>query len=175
MMRYTHLDTIYDIKIDQFVTGECSQSHNNFQFTFHMNRILLIQEREAAYEREQERIRREKEAETARLRALQERASDEKAIRDALQAKRAAEQNERNWRKKEAEDEVKRVETEQMLKKSRLKQIEQKQHYMGIQAQREKADFQRVLRFDSMGYDHANLSKSNSYLTLLQCCYQYRI
>lgn len=107
---------------------------------------MLAQEREAAYEREQERIRREKEAEVARLRQLQERALDEKAMKDALMAKRAAEENERKWRKKEAMDAIHKKETDLMLKQSRLKQIEDKQHYEGLQAQREKADFQRVLR-----------------------------
>ncbi len=48
-------------------------------------------EREAAYEAEQERLRVEKEREIARLRALQERAKDEQAERDALRAKRAQE------------------------------------------------------------------------------------
>uniref|UniRef100_A0A1I8FQR8 Cilia- and flagella-associated protein 45 n=1 Tax=Macrostomum lignano TaxID=282301 RepID=A0A1I8FQR8_9PLAT len=52
-------------------------------------------EREAAYEAEQERIKAEKEKEVARLRAMQERASDEQAERDALRAKRAAEAAER--------------------------------------------------------------------------------
>ena len=61
-------------------------------------------EREAAFEREQERQRIEKEREVARLRALQERARDEQAERDALRAKRAQEQSEREWRKKEAEE-----------------------------------------------------------------------
>ena len=53
-----------------------------------------------AFEKEHERIRIEKEKEVARLRALQERASDEQAERDALRAKRAQEQNERQWRRK---------------------------------------------------------------------------
>jgi len=39
------------------------------------------QEREAAFEEEQQRIRIQKEKETARLRALQERARDEQADR----------------------------------------------------------------------------------------------
>nr|KAG5688919.1 hypothetical protein BaRGS_014904 [Batillaria attramentaria] len=66
-------------------------------------KVLEYQRKKApAYEREQERIRIEKEKETAKLRALQERAKDEQAIRDALRAKRAQEQTEREWRAKEA-------------------------------------------------------------------------
>ncbi len=48
-------------------------------------------ERESAFEAEQERMRIEKEREVGRLRALQERARDEQAERDALRAKRASE------------------------------------------------------------------------------------
>jgi hypothetical protein len=50
---------------------------------------------------EAERIRQEKERETARLRALQEKASDKQAELDALRAKRATEAHEREWREKE--------------------------------------------------------------------------
>jgi len=50
------------------------------------------QEREAAYEREQKLVYVEKEKEVARLRALQERARDEQAERDAVRACRAQEQ-----------------------------------------------------------------------------------
>ena len=65
-----------------------------------VNAVNCPQEREMAYEKEHERIRVEKEKEVARLRALQERASDEQAERDSLRAKRAQEQNERQWRRK---------------------------------------------------------------------------
>lgn len=103
-------------------------------------------EREAAYEREQERIRIEKEKETARLRALQERARDEQAERDALRAKRAQEQAERDWRAKEAAEAHKKAETEAMLEQARHQQMMQKEHYLAVQAQRERQEFERVLR-----------------------------
>ncbi|KAK7471483.1 hypothetical protein BaRGS_00035877 [Batillaria attramentaria] len=106
----------------------------------------LNKEREAAYEREQERIRIEKEKETAKLRALQERAKDEQAIRDALRAKRAQEQTEREWRAKEAAEARKKAETEAMLEEARHKQMLQKEHYLAVQAQRERQEFERVLR-----------------------------
>jgi len=102
-------------------------------------------EREAAFEAEQERIRIEKEKEVAKLRAQQERARDEQAERDALRAKRAQEQAERDWRKKEAEESRKKAETESMLKVARTQQMEQKEHFLAVQAQRERADFERVL------------------------------
>ncbi|KAK7105836.1 cilia- and flagella-associated protein 45-like isoform X2 [Littorina saxatilis] len=103
-------------------------------------------EREQAYEREQERIRIEKEKETARLRALQERAKDEQSERDALRAKRAQEQAERDWRSKEASEARKKAETEAMLEHARHQQMLQKEHYLAVQAQRERQEFERVLR-----------------------------
>ncbi|WAR05574.1 CFA45-like protein [Mya arenaria] len=103
-------------------------------------------EREAAFEEEQQRIRIQKEKETARLRALQERARDEQADRDALRAKRAQEQAEREWRKKEAEEGRKKAETEAMLIDARKNQMNQKEHYLAVQAQRERNEFERVLR-----------------------------
>lgn len=103
-------------------------------------------EREAAYEKEQEKIRIEKEREVARLRALQERARDEQAERDALRAKRAQEQAEREWRAKEAAEARHKAETEAMLKQARAQQMSQKEHFLAVQAQRERADFERVLR-----------------------------
>jgi len=103
-------------------------------------------EREQAYEKEQERQRIEKEREVARLRTLQERARDEQAERDALRAKRAQENAERDWRRKEAEEMRRKAETEAMLKAARAQQMEQKGHFLAVQAQRERADFERVLR-----------------------------
>lgn len=103
-------------------------------------------EREKAYEEEQERIRIEKELETAKLRGQQERAQDEQASRDALRAKRAAEQAEREWRRKEAEEARKKAMVESSLKQARTEQMQQKEHFMAVQAQRERNDFERVLR-----------------------------
>lgn len=103
-------------------------------------------EREAAYEAEQERIKIAKEKEVARLRALQERASDEQAERDAIRAKRAMEQNERDWRRKEAEEATQKKITEGELKFARTQQLAQKEHYLAVQAARERAEFERVLR-----------------------------
>ncbi|XP_039251391.1 cilia- and flagella-associated protein 45-like [Styela clava] len=103
-------------------------------------------EREAEYEAEQERIRKEKEKETARLRALQERARDHQAEQDALRAKRNQEQAEREWRKKEQEEAMKKSKMEAVMKVARTEQIQSKEHFMAVQAQRERMEFERVLR-----------------------------
>ena len=55
-------------------------------------------------------------------------------------------QAEREWRKKEAEEARKKAETEEMLKQARAKQMDQKEHFLAVQAQRERAEFERVLR-----------------------------
>ena len=109
--------------------------------------MFLLKEREQAYEKEQEKIRIEKEREVARLRALQERAHDEQAERDLLRAKRAAEEAEREWRRKEAEEARHKAEVEASLKAARAQQMEQKEHFLAVQAQRERVDFERVLRY----------------------------
>jgi hypothetical protein len=83
----------------------------------------------------------------ARLRTLQERARDEQSERDALRAKRAQEQAERDWRVKEASETRHKADTESMLKQARAQQMSQKEHFLAVQAQRERADFERVLKY----------------------------
>uniref|UniRef100_G3U539 Cilia- and flagella-associated protein 45 n=1 Tax=Loxodonta africana TaxID=9785 RepID=G3U539_LOXAF len=104
------------------------------------------QAREAEFEAEQERIRREKEKEIARLRAMQEKAQDYQAEQDALRAKRNQEVADREWRRKEKENAQKKIETEAMLKKSRLEQVAFKEHALAVQVQRDRDEFERILR-----------------------------
>ncbi|KAJ7307431.1 hypothetical protein JRQ81_009449 [Phrynocephalus forsythii] len=103
-------------------------------------------EREAEFEAEQEKIRKEKELETARLRALQEKAQDHQAEQDALRAKRNQEAAEREWRRKEKDAAQKKAQTEAMLKQSRLEQVAQKEHSLAVQVQRDRAEFERIVR-----------------------------
>ncbi|KAL1769623.1 cilia-and flagella-associated protein 45 isoform X2 [Sigmodon hispidus] len=102
--------------------------------------------REAEYEAEQERIRREKEKEIARLRAMQEKAQDYRAEQDALRAKRNQEVADREWRRKEKENAQKKMETEEKLRKSRLEQVAFKEHTLAVQVQRDRDEFERILR-----------------------------
>ncbi|CAK7307665.1 Cilia- and flagella-associated protein 45 [Vulpes lagopus] len=104
------------------------------------------QAREAEFEAEQERIRREKEKEIARLRAMQEKAQDYQAEQDALRAKRNQEVADREWRRKEKENAQKMVETEAKLRKSRLEQVALKEHALAVQVQRDRDEFERILR-----------------------------
>jgi len=84
---------------------------------------------------------------SSRARALQERARDEQTERDGLRGRRAQEQAERDWRKKEAEEARKKAEMEAMLIDTREQQMRQKEHFLAVQAQREWADFEPLLRY----------------------------
>lgn len=103
-------------------------------------------EREEAYQRELEAARIEKEKEIARLRAQQERAKDKQAEKDALRAKRNQEEAEREWRRKEKEEAEKKKATEEMLRKAREDQVKNKEHFLAVQAGRDRAEFERVLK-----------------------------
>lgn len=103
-------------------------------------------EREAEYEAEQRRIKKEKELEIARLRARQERAKDYKAEQDELRARRNQEIADRQWRRKEKELAAKRAQEQAMLKAYRLEQVHHKEKLLSIEAGREKATFESVLK-----------------------------
>ncbi|XP_027985178.2 cilia- and flagella-associated protein 45 [Eptesicus fuscus] len=102
--------------------------------------------REAEFEAEQERIRREKEKEIARMRVMQEKAQDYLAEKDALRAKRNQEVADREWRRKEKENAQKKMETEAKLRKTRLEQVAFKEHTLAVQVQRDRDEFDRILR-----------------------------
>ncbi|XP_069797302.1 cilia- and flagella-associated protein 45-like isoform X2 [Narcine bancroftii] len=104
-----------------------------------------LEKREAEFEELQKRLRREKAIEIARLQALQKRAHDVKAEQDELRAKRSQEASEREWRRKELENEQKKAKLNEELTKSRLTQIKQKQHFLAVQATKEQQEFERVL------------------------------
>ncbi|XP_051849651.1 cilia- and flagella-associated protein 45 isoform X1 [Antechinus flavipes] len=102
--------------------------------------------RESEFEAEQEKIRKEKDKETARLRAMQEKAQDYQAEQDALRARRNQEMAEREWRQKEKESAQKKAETEAMMKQIRKEQVAFKEHSLAVQVQRDRDEFERILR-----------------------------
>ncbi|CAF1525130.1 unnamed protein product [Rotaria magnacalcarata] len=102
--------------------------------------------REAAQEAEIERKRTEKEKEVARLRAQQERARDIQADKDALRAKREQERREREWREKEKLEALKKKQTEEEMRLAREWQIKNKEQHLAVEAARERAEFERVLK-----------------------------
>ncbi|XP_077467763.1 cilia- and flagella-associated protein 45 [Stigmatopora argus] len=111
-----------------------------------MEYIKNKQQREAEYEAEQKRMKREKELEIARLRAQQERARDHKADQDELRTKRNQEIADREWRRKEKELAAKKAREEAMIRAARLEQVRRKEQLLSMEAGREKAEFERVLK-----------------------------
>jgi len=102
--------------------------------------------REAALKSEKEYIRKFKEEKQMRLLRLQESQNDHKAEQDAIRAKHEREAADREWRAKELEKKKKNEETVEMLKQARRQQIATREHYQAVQAQRERDEFQRILK-----------------------------
>ena len=102
--------------------------------------------KDAVLEAEAEKKRMEREKEIARLRALQERAKDLQAEKDALRAKREQERKEREWREKEKLDAMKKMQTAEEMRQARESQIRNKEHYLAVEAAKDRAEFERVLQ-----------------------------
>lgn len=103
--------------------------------------------RDAAYEAEQEKKRQDREKEISRLRAKQERARDMQADKDALRAKREQERKEREWREKERLEAMKKRQIEEEMKLSREWQCRNKEHYLAVEAAKDRSEFQKVLKW----------------------------
>merc|ERR1719221_2405376 len=101
--------------------------------------------RERELEEEKAAIAAEKEAETARLRAQQEKAQDKAAEMDALRAKRAMEAAERAARAKEKAEADKVAAMNEDLKVARRQQQAEKERRLGEQAKYERDEFERII------------------------------
>jgi len=101
--------------------------------------------RERELEEEKAAIAAEKEAETARLRAMQEKAQDKAAEMDALRAKRASEAAERAARAKERAEAAKMDAMNSELKVARRQQQAEKERRLGEQAKYERDEFERII------------------------------
>ena len=111
----------------------------------------------AAKEEEKEKLEKQrrvqKEIEYAKLRALQERLGDSKAEQDALRAKRAAEEHEREWRRKEKEVAEKKAKQERDLKETREKQKKFKEQVITVEALKTRQEFQAMLQRQKQSED----------------------
>jgi len=87
-----------------------------------------------------------KERETLRLRAMQEKMSDKQAELDQLRAKRAIEEAERQWRRKEAAAAERQNSINMTLNEARSAQKLEKERRLMEQAVQEKEEFARILR-----------------------------
>lgn len=66
--------------------------------------------------------------------------------KDELRARRHQESVNREWRRKEKELAAKKAQEEALLRAARLEQVQCKEHFLSIEAGREKAEFERVLK-----------------------------
>eukprot|EP00913_Durusdinium_trenchii_P033264 g31141.t1 len=103
------------------------------------------EQRERELEAEKNRLAADKERETARLRAMQEKAQDKAAEMDALRAKRAMEAAERIARQKEQAEKDKHERMNADLKEARLQQQAEKERRLGEQAKFERDEFERII------------------------------
>lgn len=101
--------------------------------------------REQAIQDEQRRIKAEKELEIARLRSKQEKAQDKQAELDALRARRAQEEYERNWRTREQDAGRRAAAINADLEHARREQMFEKEALLAEQAQLEKQEFERII------------------------------
>lgn len=124
--------------------------------------------REIAYQNELEKQKIEKEKEIAHMRALQERAKDQQAEKDALRAKRIQEEVEREQRRKDKATAVKKAETEAQLRRAREQQVNMQEHFLAIEAQRERQEFERVLEVQQEGQRHEEGKDRNARSRRLQ-------
>ena len=77
---------------------------------------------------------------------MQERARDLQSEKDALRAKREQERKEREWRDKERMGIQKKKQVEDEMKLAREWQIKNKEHYLAVEAAKDRSEFQKVLK-----------------------------
>jgi len=80
------------------------------------------------------------------MRKMQEHSNDQKAQREALIMKRAQEESEREWRKRQHAEAWKKTHTEEVLNQARIKQEEEKERLLSVEVQRDRVDFERMLK-----------------------------
>jgi len=102
--------------------------------------------REQEHQEMLERVAAEKEAECALLRAQQEKETDKKSELDALRAKRATEQYERDWRQKERVTIDKQMRQNKILSEARTQQKREKERRLETVAKSEREEFDRILK-----------------------------
>jgi len=102
--------------------------------------------REQEHQEALDRAAADREAECAALRAQQEKETDKKAELDALRAKRAMEQAERDWRQKERAAIQKQKAQNKMLAEARTQQKKEKERRLETVAKAEREEFDRILK-----------------------------
>ncbi|XP_014607066.1 PREDICTED: cilia- and flagella-associated protein 45 [Polistes canadensis] len=104
-----------------------------------------------------------KEQEKERLAVQAKHTQDLQIQIDAINADRVQEEVEREWRRKEKEEALKKIETIMDLKKGREEQIKNKRSMQAIEIDREKREFERILRVQKEAFcrDKKNREKKH--------------
>lgn len=121
---------------------------------------------EAERQAEEQRIKDEKEREVQKLREMQEKAADRQADIDALRAKRAFEQGERDARNKERFANEKRARLLKELEEARVRQFMEREQRLAEVAESEKQTFLRILQEQKEAEDREKKiadAKANAY------------
>ncbi|XP_050528845.1 cilia- and flagella-associated protein 45 isoform X2 [Daktulosphaira vitifoliae] len=118
-----------------------------------MNTIEILQiqeytrqknEREAAFEEETKKQKLLKDKTIAKIQASHKASHDLQAAKDELNALRVRDAVEREWRRKEHEEALKKVKEEEELKEARRQQIEDQKRNYAFEIQREKEEFDKI-------------------------------
>lgn len=112
---------------------------------------------------EKDRSAREKEAETARLRAMQERAADKQSELDELRARRYQESRDREWRNKERAQGERQAAMQRELAEARAAQKNSTIRQRADMARVEHEDFMRVLAVNR-AKEHSDMTMVRSWL-----------
>ncbi|KAL5237785.1 hypothetical protein ACI65C_005195 [Semiaphis heraclei] len=117
--------------------------------------ILQIQEydrkkneREMAYEEEMKKLKMSKEKQIAKIQASQKASQDFQAAKDELNALRTQDKVEREWRRKEREEAIKKIKQNEDLKEARRQQIEGQRECYAFEIQREKEEFDKIIKLN---------------------------
>ncbi|VVC24428.1 Hypothetical protein CINCED_3A005033 [Cinara cedri] len=130
-----------------------------------MNNIEVLQiqeytrkknEREIAFERELQKQKLLKEKSIAKIQANQLATYETQAAKDELNALRVRDQVEREWRRKEREEAIKRAKDEEELNAARQKQIEDQRRMYAFEIQREKEETEKNAQ---LNIEHIKKSK----------------
>uniref|UniRef100_A0A665VPZ8 Cilia- and flagella-associated protein 45 n=1 Tax=Echeneis naucrates TaxID=173247 RepID=A0A665VPZ8_ECHNA len=102
--------------------------------------------REAKYEAEKNRVKREKELRINMVRAQQEKTKMQIAAQKESYDRRIQEIADREWRIQQRELARKKVQGEATLKAARLQQVRCKEEMLSVEADRQRAEFERILK-----------------------------
>uniref|UniRef100_A0A7S0VDS1 Cilia- and flagella-associated protein 45 n=1 Tax=Polytomella parva TaxID=51329 RepID=A0A7S0VDS1_9CHLO len=156
----TLMEEVATANADQIKRKEVMKLHEKEEERKIAEYILQKDLRERALLAEKERLAKEKELETARLRAMQERAADKQAELDEIRARRYQEAKEREWRMKEKATAERQQAMQQELSEARSAQQNAKLKQKAEMARLEKEEFERIILVNkSKAEDDLQLTK----------------